>query len=71
MQTKKQSLIESISTTVIGFIISLMSTFFILPILGIQSTPIKNIKLTLFFTAVSILRGYYVRRWFNKKTNKK
>lgn len=66
MQTKLQSLIEAITNTAIGFIISLMATFAILPLLGIESTPLKNLKLTIFFTVISILRSYIIRRWFNK-----
>lgn len=65
MQTKKQSLIEVVTSTTLGFIISLIATFSILPLLGIASTPIKNIKLTIFFTAISILRSYIIRRMFN------
>ena len=66
MQTKLQSLIEAVTNTVIGFIISLMATFAILPVIDIESTPIKNIKLIIFFTIISILRSYVVRRWFSK-----
>ncbi|MGV8814764.1 MAG: DUF7220 family protein [Gelidibacter sp.] len=68
MQTKLQSLIEVATSTVIGFIVSLIATFAIFPILDIASTPIKNFKVTVFFTAVSILRSYIIRRWFNKPT---
>ncbi|WP_438710840.1 DUF7220 family protein [Aquimarina muelleri] len=68
MQTKKQSLIEACSNTVIGFLISFASTFLIFPLVGIASSAGKNIIITLFFTAISILRGYLIRRVFNKKT---
>jgi high-affinity Fe2+/Pb2+ permease len=68
MQTKKQSFIEAITNTVIGFLISLAATFFIFPIVGIESTGYKNIIITLFFTVISILRSYVLRRFFNKKT---
>jgi hypothetical protein len=67
MQTKKQSFLESVTNTAIGFIISLASTFVIFPLMGLHSTAGKNIVITLFFTLVSILRGYVIRRFFNKR----
>ncbi|WP_199287737.1 DUF7220 family protein [Pseudotamlana carrageenivorans] len=64
-QTKTQSLIEAITNTAVGFGISLAATFVIFPVLGIATTPSKNLLITLFFTAISIIRGYVIRRWFN------
>lgn len=66
-QTKTQSLIEAMTNTAVGFGISLAATFVIFPVLGIATTPSKNLLITLFFTAISIIRGYVIRRWFNKK----
>lgn len=70
MQSKKQSLVESITNTFVGFIISLTAIFLILPLFGVESTPVKNIGITLCFTIISILRGYLIRRFFNKKNSK-
>ena len=66
MQTKKFSLIESIISTFIGFGVSLLIQVIIYPIMGIPVTFSQNILITLIFTIVSILRGYMVRRFFNK-----
>ncbi|WP_373942642.1 hypothetical protein OEG92_05420 [Polaribacter sejongensis] len=65
MQTKKQSLVESITNTAVGFGISLAATFLIFPIVGVESTGTKNVLITIFFTAVSITRSYLLRRYFN------
>lgn len=67
MQTKKQSLFESLTNTLVGFVISYGSTFVIFPLMGFNSSASKNIIITLFFTAVSVIRGYVIRRLFNKK----
>ena len=67
MQTKKQSFIESITNTLVGFVISFASTFLIFPLMGFESSAGKNIVITLFFTVVSIFRGYIIRRFFNNK----
>lgn len=66
-QTKTQSLKEAVSNTAVGFIISYMSTFLIFPLVGFSSNPSKNLVITIYFTVISILRGYVIRRWFNKK----
>tara|TARA_R110002051_G_scaffold297564_2_gene363958 strand:+ start:18587 stop:18802 length:216 start_codon:yes stop_codon:yes gene_type:complete len=68
MQTKKQSLFESLSNTAVGFFVSYASTFLIFPLMGFESSGGKNLIITLYFTVVSILRSYVLRRYFNKKT---
>jgi predicted membrane protein len=65
-QTKKQSLLEAATNTAVGFIISLAATFVIFPLVGFESSFSKNLIVTLFFTAVRILRGCFIRRFFNK-----
>jgi hypothetical protein len=67
MQTKKQSFIESLTNTLVGFLFSFASTFLIFPLMGMQGSVGKNFVITIFFTVVSVLRGYVIRRYFNKK----
>jgi hypothetical protein len=71
MQTKKQSFLESITNTAIGFGISLAATFLIFPVVGVESTGTKNVIITVFFTVVSITRSYFLRRYFNSKNVEK
>jgi hypothetical protein len=67
MQSKKQSFIESLTNIAIGYTISLLSLFIIFPVLGIESSTNKNILITCYFTVISMIRSYCIRRWFNKK----
>ncbi len=67
MQTKKQSLLESLANVSIGFFITMISLHIIFPILGIENHSGKNIVITLYLTALSILRNYVLRRYFNRK----
>lgn len=69
MQTKKQSFIESLTNVAVGYIISLISLFVIFPILGIESSTGKNLIITMYFTIISIVRSYILRRFFNQKQN--
>ena len=66
MQSRKQSFIESLLNVIIGFLISILATFIIFPLVGIKSTPLQNITSTIGFTLVSLIRQYVIRRYFNK-----
>jgi len=68
MQTKKQSFIEAITNTAVGFGISYASTFLIFPMVGMHTSAKTNFIITVYFTIISIIRSYVIRRWFNKKT---
>jgi hypothetical protein len=68
MQNRRYSLIESITNTLVGFIVSLLIQLIIYPTMGIPVTFSQNIAITFVFTFASILRGYIVRRMFNRST---
>ena len=70
MQTKKESLEEAISNTIIGMLVALGSQLLIFPLLGIYVSIETNIFLVVYFTAISIIRSYVMRRYFNKKHRK-
>jgi len=65
-QSKKLSLIESIASTVIGLITSFLIQIIIYPVMGIPVSISQNIIITIVFFIASIVRGYFVRRLFNK-----
>lgn len=68
MQTKTQSLYESLTNVIVGYFISLLSLVIILPLLGIESSTSKNLLISFYFTFLSILRSYVLRRYFNGGT---
>ena len=65
MQTKKLSIIESVSNTVIGLLTSFIIQIIIYPLLNIDVSINQNIIITFVFFIASIIRGYLVRRFFN------
>ena len=65
MQTKKQSFIEVNISTVIGFMVSYMLSYTVLPLYGTEQSHSVSFQITLIYTIASVLRGYYVRRLFN------
>lgn len=78
MQSKRQSLIESLTNIIVGLLISFCIQLIIYPLLNIPVTIGENIIITFVFFISSLVRGYFIRRYFNKKhktkkheTNKK
>ena len=67
MQTKKQSFIESLTSTTIGIIIGIVLNLTILPIFGYPVSVVDSLFISIIFTIVSIIRSYIIRRWFNSK----
>lgn len=66
MQTKRMSLVETVTSTCIGLVVSLISNLIIFHLMKVPLSMHQNVMMTLFFTFVSIVRGYLVRRLFNR-----
>ena len=67
MQTKLQSLTESITNILIGYLIALMSQLLIFPMFDIILPLSDNLLIGLYFTMISLIRSYVLRRYFNKR----
>lgn len=67
MQSKKHSLIESVTQTVVGLVVSFCIQLVIYPMLNIPVTLSQNVIITAVFFVASIGRGYFIRRIFNRK----
>lgn len=63
-QTKKHSLIESIVNIVAGYFVALVSQIMIFPMFNIHIPLSDNILIGLWFTGISIIRSFTLRRIF-------
>lgn len=70
MQSKKHSFIESIMNVLIGYLVAVGSQMVIFPLFDIHIPVADNFIMGLWFTIISIIRSYAVRRWFTKKTER-
>ena len=71
-QSRISSLNESLINIASGFILSLgIWVWVIMPYYDLQFTMIDNLSITGIFTISAIIRGYFWRRFFNKKLIKK
>ena len=67
MQSKKQSLIETLTSVFLGWFISFIANMLVLPLFGYNINLTDGLLISIIFTIISIVRGYVVRRWFNSK----
>ena len=66
-QSKKNSFIEAVVNTFIGFMTTLVVSPFIYWVCAVEISYPKMTWVTVAFTVVSVIRNYVIRRWFNKK----
>ena len=67
-QHRFDSLLESLTNTAIGFVISLITWHFVARAFGIPMPFGENLMITGIFTVVSIARQYVLRRAFNGRS---
>ena len=67
--SKKKTIIESLTDIVIGFLMYLPINFFVLPMFAgeiANQEIIGFLQITAIFTLVAFVRKYAIRRWFSK-----
>jgi len=66
-QSKLESFKESFINILIGYFTALISQLIIFPWFDIEVSLTENLLIGLYFTLISLVRGYLIRRYFNKK----
>lgn len=66
-QSRLGSLIEALANVVIGFGTNWLANMVILPLFGFHVTGAQAFGIGVFFTVISIVRSYTLRRWFNAR----
>lgn len=69
-QSRVGSLIEVCLNILIGFSINWIANLWILPLYGFHITGGQAFSMGLIFTAISVVRGYVIRRWFNARLHR-
>ena len=65
MQSKSESMIETLTSVFVGWLIGVILNLTILPLFDYNITVVDSLRVSLIFTAVSVIRGYLIRRHFN------
>ena len=66
-QTKLESLLESVINIIIGYCIALASQLILFPLFDIHISLSTNLWIGFWFTLISLIRSYVLRRWFNAR----
>lgn len=64
-QTRIGSFVEATANITVGFAINWYANMIVLPWFGYNVTPSDAFGIGLVFTAISLVRSYVLRRWFN------
>lgn len=66
-QTRRHSALESIVNVAVGYGVALASQVVIFPMFNIHIAFRDNVQIGLYFTVISIIRSYCLRRWFTTR----
>lgn len=69
-QSRIASGIEALVNVVVGFSVALGSQYLIFPFFGIHLPLASHLWITIWFTVISIIRSYLLRRYFNARLSK-
>lgn len=64
-QTRRESAIEAIVNIIVGYTVNVMANFAIFPLFGWAITLEQNLLMGVFYTVVSFVRSYALRRFYN------
>lgn len=65
-QTRVGSIVETIAGTAIGYGVAVVANVLVLPAFGYPVTFAEANGIAVIFTIISVIRGYVVRRLFNR-----
>lgn len=70
MQSRKHSAMEAAANVAIGYVVAVGAQLVIFPVFDIYLKPTDNLLIGAFFTVVSLIRSYALRRLFNALNRK-
>lgn len=65
-QSRRMSAVEAMTSTAIGYGVAVTTQLVVFPLFGLPATLGDSLAIGAIFTAVSVLRGYAVRRLFER-----
>lgn len=64
-QSRKHSLLESVTNVIVGYALAVFTQTLIFPLFGVYLHFAENLAIAGVFTAISVVRSYVLRRIFN------
>jgi len=69
IQSRRDSLIESITNIAIGYGVAVAAQMVLFPCFGVECSTGKNFGIGACFTVISLVRSYVLRRIFARRTD--
>ena len=66
-QSRRGSFVESCINVAIGLAVSMCANAIVFPAFGWHMSASDNIAVSTIYTAISLVRSYCIRRWFNAR----
>ena len=71
MQPRLYSFQESVWNIIVGYGIAVLSQMMVFPMFGIYVPLGTNLRIGLWFTGISLIRSYILRRYFELRWNRR
>ena len=65
-QSRRMSLLEAVTNVAVGYALAVASQIVVFPWFGLHPSLAENLALGGIFTAISLIRGYALRRLFER-----
>jgi len=69
-QSRSMSLVEAVTNVAVGYLLAVATQIVVFPWFGLHPSLGDNLALGGIFTAISLIRGYALRRLFETATNR-
>ena len=67
MQSRLASFIEALTNVAIGMVVSFFGQIMVSHWYNLPLNLAQNVQIVLFFTVLSVVRSYCIRRWYNRR----
>lgn len=65
-QSRRMSLVEAATNVVVGYVLAILTQMAVFPLLGFEVALGTHLVIGIAFVAVSLIRGYALRRLFER-----
>ena len=65
-QSRRMSMVEAITNVVVGYALAIVTQIVVFPWFGLHPSLGENLALGAVFTGISLIRGYTLRRLFER-----
>ena len=66
MQSRAMSFVEATTNVVVGYVLAIATQLAVFPLFGLEAALGEHLAIGMAFVAVSLVRGYVLRRLFER-----